>query len=295
MLINKVKRKSKFPSYLIDNVKMIIEISISILFALIFLLIYSPYSDTSIFSQIKTNHFITLSFFVVISSLILILSRTCMFFHAKKTVMTYFKFVLWLITEIFIIALFHAILSNTYVITDNYSFLFILSKSFLISLIALGFPFTVVNLSFVLAHLRKRLSRKTAIAYLHLKEQSWQKNANIVNFLDNKGKLKLSVSIDNLYYIKAVDNYVEIFYTKNNKLISYVLRCKMNTIEELLYNSPIIRCHRSYAINTQKVKVLRNEANGFYVDFDISDITPIPISKTYTENVVKKISNMSYQ
>jgi DNA-binding LytR/AlgR family response regulator len=113
-------------------------------------------------------------------------------------------------------------------------------------------------------------------------------NIDIINIADNKGVLKLSIKLDNLYYIKAEDNYTIVNYTKNGVLSRYMIRCKIQTIEDTFSNTPLMRCHRTYIVNTQKIKVLRHESDGFYMDFDFDGIDPIPVSKTYTQAVVKR-------
>ena len=110
--------------------------------------------------------------------------------------------------------------------------------------------------------------------------------------MDNTGHLKLSVRLDNLYYIKSDDNYIKVYYIKKGELCNYMLRCKLQSIEDTLpENGSLMRCHRSYIVNIQKVKVLRNESDGFYMDFDYVGIEPIPVSKTYADKVVNRLSN----
>lgn len=102
--------------------------------------------------------------------------------------------------------------------------------------------------------------------------------------------LKLSVKLDNLYYIKAEDNYTIVYYSKNGQLNRYMIRCKIQTIEDTFRDTPLMRCHRTYIVNAEKIKVLRHESDGFYIDFDFEGIEQIPVSKTYSDAVVKRFS-----
>ena len=43
-------------------------------------------------------------------------------------------------------------------------------------------------------------------------------------------------------------------------------------------------------MNFQKVKVLRKEKDGLYLEFDNKDIPDIPISKTYAQKVLEHFS-----
>lgn len=42
-----------------------------------------------------------------------------------------------------------------------------------------------------------------------------------------------------------------------------------------------------------KVKVLRKEKDGYELDLDNDSIAPIPITKTYSENVLSRFNNSS--
>ena len=113
-------------------------------------------------------------------------------------------------------------------------------------------------------------------------------HTEIINLMDNNGTLKLSVKLDNLYYIKAEDNYINVFYQRSGTIASYLLRCKMKTIEDnCAETSSLMRCHRSYIVNIRKVSVLHNEADGFVLDFEREGLESIPVSKTYSQKVLE--------
>ena len=113
-------------------------------------------------------------------------------------------------------------------------------------------------------------------------------HTEIINLMDNNGNLKLSVKLDNLYYIKAEDNYINVFYQRSGAIASYMLRCKMKTIEDnSMDSSSLMRCHRSYMVNINKVSVLHNEADGFVIDFEREGLESVPVSKTYSARVLE--------
>lgn len=213
-----------------------------------------------------------------------------MYFMAKNIVtMTYLKYSLWLMGEIILIGVFHAILSMVYVKITEYSVPYIVTKSIMITLLALGFPYVVSAMWITIKDMRNTLL-VTDTNNIATDGEAIAQNIDIINIADNKGVLKLSVKLDNLYYIKAEDNYTIVNYTKNGMLNRYMIRCKIQTIEDNFSNTPLMRCHRTYIVNTQKIKVLRHESDGFYMDFDFDGIDPIPVSKTYNEAVVKRFS-----
>ena len=287
----KKRRKDNFSVCLLEPGNIVISLIISILYALVFLVIYSPYSDTAWFGLAKSDSFLLTTTFVVASVLFLVISRMLMIFTSKNNTikMTYLKYSLWLFGEIILIGVFHAILSIVYVELTEFSVPFIVTKSILITLLALGVPYVVSAMWITIKDMRNTLLI-TDTNNIATDGEAIAQNIDIINIADNKGVLKLSVKLDNLYYIKAEDNYTIVNYTKNGLLNRYMIRCKIQTIEDNFSNTPLMRCHRTYIVNTQKIKVLRHESDGFYMDFDFNGIDPIPVSKTYSEAVVKRFS-----
>jgi DNA-binding LytR/AlgR family response regulator len=55
----------------------------------------------------------------------------------------------------------------------------------------------------------------------------------------------------------------------------------------------LIRCHRSYMVNFDKVKVIRKDKDGLMLELDTLNAVDIPVSKTYVENVMKTFSRFS--
>ena len=286
----KKRRKYTFSPCLLEPGNIFISLIISILYALVFLVIYSPYSDTAWFGLAKSDSFLLTTTFVVASVLLLVISRILMFFLSKNNIkMTYLKYSLWMLGEIILIGVFHATLSMVYVKMTDFSVSYILTKSILITLLALGVPYAVSAMWITIKDMRNTLLI-TDTNNIASDGEAIAQNIDIINIADNKGVLKLSVKLDNLYYIKAEDNYTIVNYTKNGLLNRYMIRCKIQTIEDNFSNTPLMRCHRTYIVNTQKIKVLRHESDGFYMDFDFDGIDPIPVSKTYSEAVVKRFS-----
>lgn len=112
-----------------------------------------------------------------------------------------------------------------------------------------------------------------------------------VTLFDNNGVLKLSVSSSSLYYVESDDNYIIVWYTDSKgDLKRYMLRCRLKTVEESFKGSSLVRCHRKYIVNMDKVKVLRKERDGYELDLDNDAIPPIPITKTYADNVLDRFN-----
>ena len=108
-----------------------------------------------------------------------------------------------------------------------------------------------------------------------------------ITLFDNSGVMKMSVNSSNLYYIESDDNYIKVWYTDSkNELKTYMVRCRLKTVEESFLGSGLVRCHRKYIVNMDKVKVMRKETEGYELVLDNDSIAPIPVTKTYTDSVL---------
>ena len=279
---------TQVPECLTDPFSQAQNVVISVLFALVFLTAYTPFSDTSWFQLGTNSRFIGTVGFVGVGTFFLACSRLLMTFCVKRLRhFAMWAYLLWLFLEIMLIAAFHTYLSYFQVRATSYSLGFIFGKSLLITFIALAVPYTIVDLMILLKDSRRKLTL-TMSDTVASDDEVLPEHTEIINLMDNNGNLKLSVKLDNLFYIKAEDNYINVFYQRNGAVASYMLRCKMKTIEDnCLDSSSLMRCHRSYIVNIDKVSVLHNEADGFVLEFEREGLESIPVSQTYSSKVLE--------
>ena len=297
--------RKKLPHYLIEKNNLVVQVAISVLFAIAFLAVYVPLSDstTAWFSIEEENQFIYTAFFIILSTIFLVLSRIMMYYMSKRLIrFTYPKFIFWSLGEIVLIGLFHAYISLNVMNVETYSHELIIGKSILITFIALGFPFIVTDLSFAIIDAQRVL--KIAKSMITTNDAGTSKtlakatdslvtdNPDIINFNDYTGAQKFAVKLENIYYIKAEGNYVNVFYNNKGGITSFVLRNKIQAIEDSLAGTPMMRCHRTYIVNTNNIKVIRNEADGYYIDFNQPGLEPVPVSRTYSEKIVKRFTEI---
>ena len=100
---------------------------------------------------------------------------------------------------------------------------------------------------------------------------------------DNK-KESLIFFIEDLVYITSQGNYAS-FFIKNNKgeLKEKILRVTLTKIVENLEEYPtIIRCHKSYIINTKYINGIKGNARGYLLE---SSLIPhqIPVSRNFSK------------
>jgi DNA-binding LytR/AlgR family response regulator len=117
---------------------------------------------------------------------------------------------------------------------------------------------------------------------------------NVIAFPDEKGEQKITIMLENLLYIESSDNYVTIHYLNKSKLSHFLIRNTLKWMDEnLTKNSQLVRCHRSYIVNLDNVKVLRKNKGGIFMELDVVNTPDIPVSNSYYEQVMIKFSHYS--
>ena len=288
-----IKRlNTRVPESLLEPVSQLVNVSYSVLFALVFLTLWAPFSTTSWFhvGMKMPDRFMATITFVGVSILFLACSRIILgAIYKKMKRFPIWGYVLWLFSEVLLIGAFHAFLSYFMIQMTEHTFSFFLLKSFLVTFLALGTPYIITSL-FILLRDTRRLITLTSSDAVESDNEVLPEHARIINITDNSGNLKLSVKLENLFYIKSEDNYVNVFYLKKGKVSNYMLRCKLQTIENNCVGDTMIRCHRSYIVNISNVSVLHNESDGFMLDFDYEELESVPVSKTYSTKVMEAFS-----
>jgi DNA-binding LytR/AlgR family response regulator len=81
---------------------------------------------------------------------------------------------------------------------------------------------------------------------------------------------------------------VTIYYENHGKLKKYLLRNRLKTIENHLADTNVVRCHRSYLVNLERVKVVRREKEGLFMELDNELVKDIQVSKSYSKKISEK-------
>lgn len=206
------------------------------------------------------------------------ISRFFMVRSNRNHEMTYRGYLMWNLWEFLILAITLTGFSSVMFHSENILHIFVnvFGRTFCILLIPYGYSFLYIVLMEkmqVLKNLRESIRQ----------DEEEQKRANVL-FHDDKG-LRLSVKRDNLLLIESADNYVCVWYLNNGSVKKAMVRNTMKRVAEQLGDSNIRRCHRSYMVNLDRVKVLRREKEGIFIEIGHEGVPDIPISKTYAESI----------
>jgi DNA-binding LytR/AlgR family response regulator len=156
--------------------------------------------------------------------------------------------------------------------------------------VCLGVPYIIAGMFFTIVDQNRtiRLMNMRDVVTENVPDETAPAEEKFTLF-DNNGVLKLSVSSANLYYVESDDNYIKVWYSDNKgELQTYMLRARLKTVEESFAGSDLVRCHRKFIVNMGKVKVLQKVGAVYEITLDNEAIAPIPVTKTYIENVLER-------
>ena len=277
----------KIPGYLLGKYQLIGTVTFSVLFAVIFLNIYIPFSETAWFGLGNSMMFLHTLAFIGLGILTLILSRIMMYRSKNVFQMTYLSYIIWCVLEIMAIAGLYTAMTLDMPLETDETQLDIFGRALLYAAISLGIPYLIAGMYFAIIDKNntiRLMNYENVVTDEPVKpETSMQK----ITLFDNSGALKLSLNPDNLYYIESDDNYIKVWYTDSKgELKQYMLRCRLKTVEEGFKGSGLVRCNRKYIVNIHKVATLRKESEGYVLDLANEAIPSLPVTKTYTDTVL---------
>lgn len=281
----------ELPRYLLDKYQMIGTVTLSVLFAIVFMNLYAPFSETAWFGLGKSTNFLYTLLFFFVAVMLLVISRIVMYRTKYLYDLRIWQYVLWCAAEIVsICGVYTWITIRIGEIPLDMSASHIFLKSLLYGTISLAVPYLISALALSLVEKDKfirLMNYSNVVSDDPVRTPSEQK----ITLFDIGGTLRFSVKKENLYFIESDDNYIKVWYEDGKgEVTQYVLRCRMKTVEETFRGSSLVRCHRKYVVNTDHVKVLRRSSEGIVLEIDTDKIPPIPVSKTYEKAVLSHFS-----
>jgi DNA-binding LytR/AlgR family response regulator len=271
------------PLYLTAKRNIIQLILFTAAFALFFINVYEPFGVNVWFSITRWQLLFYSSLITLTGVLIVVLSRIIMYYLSRRKSLNYWQYLAWVLAEIVFMALFYALYIKV-ILHDQRFFPDLIQLSIQNTALLLLLPYSVSWLYF------SWKEKNLEIAEMTQNHNASELSKTMVSFNDEKGVLRFSVKMENLLYLEASDNYVSIFYLNKEKITRFMLRNTLKNLEDELDGTEMVRCHRSYMVNCDKVKVIRREKDGMHLELDLPAAIDIPVTKTYLENVMSRFS-----
>lgn len=304
----------EIPKYMISRRYISAIIAFIVAFSTLFMEIYKPFSLAIWFSTNDTLHFSLTILFYVAAIVVLIVSRSTMYALQDRFMMSINRYVVWLMGENLAISLLYTIITLSLFPEDGLTFETLGPRALFCVTMILAIPNGMVLFyaayrakceeveasSYQLQKLREEC-RRLELMTKHEKERreeavtqaaALDRSPRMINLYDNNNTLRLTISLDSLYYLESEDNYIKVHYKHNDKIATYMLRCRTKSVEEALRDTVMKRCHRSYIVNISKIRFIHDEHRLHFITLDDDSIRPIPLSKSYYESIHASLNTM---
>jgi len=285
-MISRIKNWLLKPYPLTTSNKIKLSVSFSIgAFVFFFLLIFKPFGF-NLFTQGEMLYYSYLYAIITILTILFSFFVLPIIFDSffEPSEWRIYKEILFEVEVILIIGVsnwFFADYSTHFNPNSEYGILFFIGTAFLI-----GFFPTLILIFFIE---RRSYTKKQKIAkkISSLKTENIQNSeAQFVTIVGENKKEKISFPSEQLLYISSEKNYASIFYLDNEKVKEKLIRNSLNKIEKQLKDFPsIIRCHKSYIVNSNHVEKIEGNARNYLLKLTELDFL-IPVSRKFPRELL---------
>jgi DNA-binding LytR/AlgR family response regulator len=285
--------EKEIPEYFTDRRNIVSFVLFTAIFALVFINIYAPFGVDNWLNVADFQLFFYSSIVILIGMLVIAVSRLLMYLLSRKKSIRYGAYALWIMGEIFSMALVYALIQRFF-LQGQKDFMVIMRNTVRITAFIILLPYVIywLYLSFKEKYVLLEKISMTRPGTLDALNEIKQGGAwSMIPFRDEKGILRFSVKREDLLYLEAADNYVLIHYLDRDKQLKYMIRTTLKRIEEEFSEKNLVRCHRSFIINIDHVRTIRKEKEGLIISFESPVNITVPISKTYLDVFIRKLSN----
>jgi len=259
------------------------------LFSILFMALYQPFSNTTWFGfgSLKQTGVTILFYMVAVPTLIM--SKLLLSGLSSVHSITVKRFLCWHIAEFIVIATEYYIFTVSFKLGLSRDLPQLLIRIPSCVALILAIPYTIV---WFYAQYKAKKEELELFKITH-KRETIESDHRLIQFRDSQGKHKMTLSEDSIFYIESQDNYVQIFYNLEGKLSSYLLRSTTQKIEEDLEGTSIVRCRRSFLINTSKIVRYGKEKGHFTVTLDHPSGKTITVTPAYYRTILTQLDRRS--
>lgn len=276
----------EIPDYLKDKSTLITQVMFVSIFGLVFINIYEPFNASSWTEMGRLEFFFNSSAMILIGMLAIVFSKLIFFLAMSRIRMSYLIFGLWHLAEIVLMATFFLVvdlvlLKSGMELVDRYT------RLLFITLMVLAIPYSISWLYLSMKDKRTKLENLTEDTSLEFREKK------MITFRDETEKLRFSIKSADILFVESTDNYVTVHTLEKGKIKKIMLRNTMKRLEKELEGTLIQRCHRSYMVNFENIKLVKLISTNLYIYLDSPEEIRIPVSRTYAEHVHEFLNRVS--
>ena len=101
----------------------------------------------------------------------------------------------------------------------------------------------------------------------------------------------LALMPDQVLFLKSEDNYTAIYFLHDDQVQKSLIRNNLKKLEEQLVDPNLIRIHRSYMVNMDRITSVQRSKRGFELTMEKIPETSLSVSETYKRDFEKRIRN----
>ena len=276
----------EIPDYLKDRSTIITQVMFVSIFALVFINLYSPFNASSWYEVGRIEFFFYSSALILSGMLVIVFSKLIFVLISRRTRVTYLLFGIWHLVEIVLLAAAYLVV-DLYLLKSGAEPMERFSGLLFITLLVLAIPYSLSWLWLSLKDKREtleQLTRNTSREY---------QNSRMITFRDESEKLRFSIKSRDILFVESTDNYVTVHINEEGKLRKIMLRNTMKRLEKEMEGTLIQRCHRSFMVNFENIKLVKLISTNLYIYMDFPGEIRIPVSRTYAEHVHEFLNRVS--
>jgi len=273
----------EIPDYLLEKPNIIRWIFFTAVFALVFINIYAPFGVSGWFDYElgEAELFFYSSLIILLGVLVVVVSRLLMY-HYRAIKISYLTYAVWIAAEIAFMALAYTLI-EIFILNDPRHFLDAYKVSLTNTSLVILIPYCILWLYM------SYIDKKDKLEEIKQQGSFDSLSFDMIGIKNEKGELIISLKQKDLLYIEAADNYVNIHFNSSKQSIKKIMiRNSLKRLEEELKDYGIIRCHRSYMVNTFIVKLMKKEKDGLHLVLDHPADIDLPVSRSYAETVMNE-------
>lgn len=268
----------------------------SVIFTLLFLIIFQPYGITEEMKNPENSSLHKILFFAsIVFCIFVTLSFSQFYLRSLFQVenVSIRIYLLWFLFEIFLLTLVN--FGMSFVIPDlgndferelNIRFQLI---NFVQGLLIMLFPFLASCLYSYIKQIKENMNE--LVLELSYFQKAFPEEHLVVDFTitDEFENVAISISLGDFLFAESANQYILVYYMDSGKLKKEIVRNRLKNIIKADTDSPIFQCHRSYVVNLLNVSHLIKQGQKNYLVFTMNEVPKVPVSKSYLEIIKEAI------
>lgn len=134
-------------------------------------------------------------------------------------------------------------------------------------------------------YFRSKIGSPFVLQFVPLKNETEKRPIPTTLFINTQVKQDdFTLILDDLLFVKADGNYIEITKSNNGETTVEVKRISLTQFEKQIADYPhFFRCHRTYLVNMFKIEKVSGNSQGYLLSFHNTD-AKVPVSRNQIES-----------